>query len=104
MPSDENPFTRQCKKDNRKASAFQILHFCCSFSSDIMAVKGLSYCWVRCNNGFSMLFFFLFSPSKPELHTARRKLVDIPISGYLLVFCANKSCIRVCHLLIFFSD
>ena len=38
---DEDPFTCQCEKDDKKAEGFQILHFYWSFSSDIMAVKGL---------------------------------------------------------------
>ena len=42
---DENLFTCQCKKEGKKAEGFQIWHFHCSFSSDIMAVTGLN-----CNN------------------------------------------------------
>ena len=38
----ETPFTCQCEKENKNASGFQVLHFCWSFSSDIMAVKGLT--------------------------------------------------------------
>ena len=43
MSFDVNPFTYQCEKENKKASAFQILHFYLSFSNDIMAVKGLIF-------------------------------------------------------------
>ena len=42
MRLDESLFTCQCKNENRKAQGFKISHFHCSFSSDIMAVKGLS--------------------------------------------------------------
>ena len=38
MRFDGNLFTYQCEKENK---GFQISHFCCSFSSGIMAVKGL---------------------------------------------------------------
>ena len=41
MRFNENPFTCQCKKEDKKSEGFQILHFYWSFSSDIMAVKGL---------------------------------------------------------------
>ena len=41
MHFDENPFTSRYEKENKKAWRFQILHFHWSFSSDIMAVKGL---------------------------------------------------------------
>ena len=43
MRFNENPFTRQCEKENKKAKGFQILHFYWSFWRDIMAVKGLMY-------------------------------------------------------------
>ena len=42
MRLDEKSFTCQCKKEDKKAEGFQILHFHWSFSSDIMAVKGLT--------------------------------------------------------------
>ena len=42
MHLDESPFTCQCQKEDKKASEFQISHFYWSFSSDIIAVKGLS--------------------------------------------------------------
>ena len=42
MRFNENPFTYQCKKEDKKAEGFQISHFYWSFSSDIMAVKGLN--------------------------------------------------------------
>ena len=42
MRFDENPLQSQCKKENKKAEGFQISHFYWSFSSDIMAVKGLT--------------------------------------------------------------
>jgi len=42
MCFDEDPFTCQCKKEDRNSKGFHILHFYWSFSSDIMAVKGLS--------------------------------------------------------------
>ena len=47
MRFDENPFTRQCEKENKKAEGFQISHFYWPFSSDIMPAKGLnnSYDW-----------------------------------------------------------
>ena len=41
IPFDKSPSTCQRKKEHRKALGFQILHFDWSFSSDIMAVKGL---------------------------------------------------------------
>ena len=41
MRFDENPFTYQSEKEDRKAEEFQISHFYWSFSSDVMAVKGL---------------------------------------------------------------
>ena len=41
MHFDEDPFTCQCEKEDKKAYGFQILHFYWSFSSDLMAVKGL---------------------------------------------------------------
>ena len=41
MRLDENPFTRQCKKEDKKAEGFQISHFYWLFLSDIVAVKGL---------------------------------------------------------------
>ena len=41
MCFDENPFTCQCEKENKKGIRFQISHFYWSFSSDTMAVKGL---------------------------------------------------------------
>ena len=39
MRFDENPFTCQCEKENKKVSGFQISHFYWSFSSNTMAVK-----------------------------------------------------------------
>ena len=41
MCFDENPFTCQCEKGNKKAEGFQISHFYRSFSNEIMEVKGL---------------------------------------------------------------
>ena len=41
MRFDENPFTCQCKRENKKDSGFQISHFYGSFSSEVRAVKGL---------------------------------------------------------------
>ena len=41
---DKNSFTCQCETEDKNADGFQILHFYWSFSSDIVAVKGLS-CW-----------------------------------------------------------
>ena len=41
MHFDENPFTCQCEKEDKKAEGFQILHFYWLFSSDIVAVTGL---------------------------------------------------------------
>ena len=38
---DENPFTYQCEKEDKKAKGFQISLFYWSFSNNIMAVKGL---------------------------------------------------------------
>ena len=35
------PFTCRCKTGNRKAEGFEISHYNWSFSSDIMALKGL---------------------------------------------------------------
>ena len=42
MRFDENHFTRQCEKEDKKTEGFQISHFYGSFSSDVMAVKGLN--------------------------------------------------------------
>ena len=42
MRFDENPFTFQCEKEDKKAYGSQISHFYGSFSNDIMAVKGLN--------------------------------------------------------------
>ena len=42
VPFDKSRFTRQCKKEDRKALRFQILLFDWSFSSDILAVKRLT--------------------------------------------------------------
>ena len=39
---DENPFTRQCEKEDKTAEGFEISYFNWSFSSDIRAVKGLT--------------------------------------------------------------
>ena len=41
MHFDENSFTCQCKKDDKKAEGFQTSHFYGLFSKDIMAVKEL---------------------------------------------------------------
>jgi len=41
MRFDENPFTCYCVKEKKRASGFEILHLYLSFSSDIVAVKGL---------------------------------------------------------------
>ena len=41
MCFDENPLTCQCEKEDEKAEGFQMSHFYWSFSSDIMAIKGL---------------------------------------------------------------
>ena len=38
---NENPFTRQCENEDKKAEGFQISDFYWSVSGDIMAVKGL---------------------------------------------------------------
>ena len=38
---DENPFTCQCEKEDKKAYGSQISHFYESFLNDIIAVKGL---------------------------------------------------------------
>ena len=40
---DENPFTRQCEKEDKNAKGFQILQFYWLFLSNIMAVKGLVF-------------------------------------------------------------
>ena len=37
-----DPFICQCKKEDKKAQGFQISHCLLSFSSDLMAVKGLT--------------------------------------------------------------
>jgi len=42
MRFDEDPFTRQCEEEDKKAYGFQISQSYWLFSSDIMAVKGLS--------------------------------------------------------------
>ena len=42
MSFDESPFTCQCEKEDKKTEGFQIPHFYSSFSSEIMAVKGLT--------------------------------------------------------------
>ena len=42
MRFDENPFACLCGKEDKKTEGFQISHFYGSFSSDIMAVKGLT--------------------------------------------------------------
>ena len=44
MRFDENPFTSQCEIEDRSSYGFHILQFYWSFSSDIMAVKGLIDC------------------------------------------------------------
>ena len=41
MRFDENPFTCQCEKEDKKTDGFQILHFYWLVLSDIMVVKGL---------------------------------------------------------------
>ena len=41
MHFDENSFTCQCEKDDKKAEGFQTSHFYGLFSKDIMAVKEL---------------------------------------------------------------
>ena len=41
MRFEENPFTCQYEKEDKKAEMFQISHFYGSLSNDIMAVKGL---------------------------------------------------------------
>ena len=38
---DEDPFTCQCEKEDKKAEGFEILHFYGSFSNGSMAVKEL---------------------------------------------------------------
>ena len=43
MRFDENPFTCQYEKENRKTERFQNSHFYGSFSNDVMAVKGLNH-------------------------------------------------------------
>ena len=43
IPFDKSHFTCQCEKEDRKAKGFQILRFDWSFSSDIIAVKGLTH-------------------------------------------------------------
>ena len=42
MRFGESPFTCQCEKGGKNAEGFQTSHFYWSFSSDIMAVKGLN--------------------------------------------------------------
>ena len=39
---DEDPFACQCEKEDRNSLEFKIWHFYWSFSSDVMAVKGLN--------------------------------------------------------------
>ena len=41
MHFNENNFTCQCEEEDKMTQGFQMLHFYGSFSSDIMAVKGL---------------------------------------------------------------
>ena len=41
MRSDEKPFTCQCEKENKKGLRVSDFTFYWSFSSDVMAVKGL---------------------------------------------------------------
>ena len=51
MHFDGEPCTCQCKKEEKGAYGFQSLHSYGSFSSDIMAVKGLCFY----NTGLSAL-------------------------------------------------
>ena len=44
MCFNENPFTSQCEIEDRSSYGFQILRFCSSFSTNIMAVMGLIDC------------------------------------------------------------
>ena len=57
MHFDESPFACQCKIQDKYAKGFHILHFYCSFSSDIMPVKGLmgERISTRCNGNLSEL-------------------------------------------------
>ena len=47
MRFDENPFTCQCEKEDKKAYSFQISHFSGAFSNHIMAVKGLKLSTIK---------------------------------------------------------
>ena len=41
MRFDANPFSCQCEKEDKEAEGSQMWHLYWSFSSDVMAVKGL---------------------------------------------------------------
>ena len=45
---DNNPFTCQCETEDKKAKGFRILFFYWSFSSKILAVKGLNMQLTTC--------------------------------------------------------
>ena len=58
MRCDQNPFTCQREKEDKKASRVQISRFYWSFSSDIVAVKGLNGSKVLTGNSDYIFFFF----------------------------------------------
>ena len=59
---NENPFTIQCEKKDKKAEGFQISPFYWPFSSDIMAVKGLN-----CRVGYTSCSALVGSPPRENV-------------------------------------
>ena len=82
---DKNPFTCQCETEDKNTDGFQILHFYWSFSSDIMAVKGLS-CWSSLLLSFSTCDVSAWQYLKYKLCTA--------------CFCVSGSCFINTSLLV----
>ena len=72
MRCDESPFTCQCKKDDKKAQRFPMSHFYWSFSSNIMAVKGLNMhtniCRLYIYNFYTLIHSFIHTRPVREAH------------------------------------
>ena len=93
MRFNGDPFTCHCDEEDKKTYGFQISHFYCSFSTDVMAVKvlmkvllvNLAASWnVDCGCNFKTRVWILavFLSSSNSLQPSRTSVWRIPRGSY----------------------
>ena len=86
MRFDENPFTCQCEKQDKKDEGFQISRFYWSFSSDIVTVKGLIKIFLLSKILFTVLS--AFTHTQAPAHTITYTVHNLqPIRDCICIFC-----------------